>query len=405
MHTSAHLFTGGCGDVRGFANAGFAPVFGANHHPASVRTARANWSGMHVREADIQTIDMRTVPKATVLVGSPICWESTPSGGNASARTQDTLDFDEPGDKPRRSEWTQTRITAWEPIRYAEVHRPLAYCGENVPGFGTRNRALFDAWLKVWEAMGYVPVLACVNAAHIRVGDLGPLPQYRDRLVWAMVRKDIGRLPDLRPRPDAMCPDCGPVQGIQHWTNLRGRRVGSYNRKASAPGPGRHSSYFYVCPTPRCHQRVEPIVPGIGEVIDRTVRGHRFGDGRPDRKSTPYGEQTRRRVQSGIDLFRGKPFIVTLRRNGRATPLDEPIGTLTAQGGGHHYLARPTDSLKAEDVEYRPLTVEEKARAQGFPDHHVLEGDGPDRRLQVGNAVPVNVATWLATRVKEILPT
>src|SRR5690606_947879 len=141
--------------------------------------------------------------------------------------------------------------------------------------------------------------------------------------------------------PDAICPDCGPVQGIQHWTNLRGRRVGSYNRQATSP-TGAGASYFYVCPTPACHQRVEPVVPGIGEVLDLTVRGHRFGDGRPDRKTTPYGEQTRRRVQSGIDLFRGKPFIVTLRRNGRATSLDVPIGTLTAQGGGHHYLARPT---------------------------------------------------------------
>ncbi|MGW7504405.1 DNA cytosine methyltransferase [Streptomyces albidoflavus] len=399
-HTSAHLFTGGCGDVRGFANAGFRPVFGANHHPASVATAKANWPDMATREADIQSIDMRTVPRATVLVGSPICWESTPSGGNSKARTQDTLDYEQPGDKPRG--WTQTRITAWEPIRYTEVHRPLAYVGENVPGFATTNRALFDAWLHVWDAIGYVPVLACVNAAHIRVGDLGPLPQYRDRLVWAMIRKDLGRLPDLRPRPSAMCPACGPVLGVQHWTNLRGRQVGAYNPRATLNSTG--TSYFYVCPTERCHQKVEPIVPGIGDVIDPTVRGHRFGDGRPDRKHTPYKPGTRSRVQAGVEQFHGKPFIVTLRRNGRATSLDVPIGTLTAQGGGHHYLARPTPDLDVDEVEYRPLTVEEKAAAQGFPSHHILKGDAPDQRLQVGNAVPVNVATWVATKVMEVLP-
>lgn len=408
--TSVHLFTGGCGDVRGFANAGFAPLFGANHHPASVATARANWPRMRVREAAIQTIDMRTVPKADVLVGSPICWESTPAGGNSKARTQ--LEFDL-GDrrKARRSRWEQTRMTAWEPVRYTEVHRPLAYVGENVPGFATSNPELFNSWLRVWDALGYVPTLAVVNAAHIRVdtpdGCLGPLPQYRDRLVWVMTRKDLGRVPDLRPRPDAVCLNCGLVKGVQHWPGKdHGRRVGSYLRRPRASGRTSQAkqSYHYVCPTPRCHERVEPVTHGIGDVIDETVRGHRFGDGRQDTTGfEPYAQATRRRVAAGIETFQGKPFVVTLRNHGGATSLDIPIGTLSAQGGGHHYLVRPGPDLDIDECEYRPLTVLEKAAAQGFPAHHVLAGSEADRRLQVGNAVPVTVATWAAQPVKAVL--
>ncbi|GGT02449.1 hypothetical protein GCM10010271_00080 [Streptomyces kurssanovii] len=32
-YTSTHFFTGGCGDMRGFTNAGFLSLYAANHHP------------------------------------------------------------------------------------------------------------------------------------------------------------------------------------------------------------------------------------------------------------------------------------------------------------------------------------------------------------------------------------
>ena len=95
MYTSGHLFSGGWGDGRGFMNAGYAPRFGTNHNPAAVATARANVPGLYVREAAIQTIDMRTLPYADVLVGSPICREATPAGGNSKARVQEEFDVGE----------------------------------------------------------------------------------------------------------------------------------------------------------------------------------------------------------------------------------------------------------------------------------------------------------------------
>jgi DNA (cytosine-5)-methyltransferase 1 len=392
MTTGVFLFAGGCGDLRGHTNAGVTPLYGANHLKAAVDTARANWPSIRAEQCDINNLDMRSVPAADILGGSPICWEVSPSGGKAAPRTQAALDEDGHAKGP---DWSRTRMTAWDPIRYAEVHKPLAYVGENVPQFGmTRNRALFDAWLHVWDALGYYVTLASVNAAHIHGPGFDRLPQSRDRLVWAMVRKDIGRVPDLRPRPDTLCPNCGPVQGIQHWTTDYGvRKVGEYN-----------DQYHYVCPTPRCHLRVEPVTRGIGDVIDHTVRGDRFGDGWVQGKArVPYADATRRRVEIGLDRFGGAPFIVTLRRNGTASSLASPIGTLSAQGGGHHYLARPTVDGTVDECEYRPLTVQEKARAQGFPPHHVFAGGDTAVRLQVGNAVPVNVATWAARQVKAVL--
>lgn len=415
MYTSGHLFSGGFGDGRGFLNAGYRPRFGANHNPAAIATARANVKGIYVREAAIQTIDMRTLPSCDVLVGSPICRDASPAGGNAKVRVQEEFDVGD-GKEAKPSKWQQTRMTAWEPIRYADVHEPLAYVGENVPGFCLNNPPLFDAWLNVWDVLGrrgYYAAIACVNAAHISVdtphGPLGPLPQFRDRLVWVMVRKDIGKVPDLRPRPHAICPNCGPVKGIQHWPgvkNGRGRRIGAYlhlSRMAKSGVSRAEKSYYYVCPTPRCHARVEPVTRGIGEVLDMNVPGHPFGDGRQDRNE-PYSPAARASVAEGHQQFGGKPFIVTRRNHGGATSLDQPIGTVTAQGGAHHYLARPDPSMDIDACEYRSLTVAENARAQGFPAHHIFGGSEGDQKLQVGDAVPVTIATWAAQETMKILP-
>lgn len=392
MTTTVHLFAGGCGDLRGFDNAGYQALYAANHDEEAVDTARANWPRLRVQRCNINNLDMRSVPRADGIVGSPICWEATPAGGNKAPKAQTEIGLG--GEQAEPAEWSRTRMTAWDPIRYVEVHRPLFYVGENVPGFATRQKELFAAWLGVWDALGYNPVISSVNAAHIHGPGYERLPQSRNRLVWAMIRKDLGRVPDLRPRPDALCPDCGPVQGIQNWTTGYGvRKVGEYG-----------DQYHYICPTPRCHLRVEPVVRGIRDVIDESVRGDRFGDGYWKGKArVPYVDATRLRVQAGIDLFEGEPFIVTLRKNGTATSLDTPIGTLSAQGGGHHYLARPGADGTVDGCEYRPLTVQEKAEAQGFPPGHKFAGGETAVRSQVGNAVPVNVATFAALRVKAVL--
>lgn len=394
MTTTVHLFAGGCGDLRGFDNAGYHALYAANHNKNAVDTARANWPTLRAQQTDINNLDMRSVPRADGIVGSPICWEATPAGGNKAPKAQTEIGFDGEGEQAEPADWSRTRMTAWDPIRYAEVHRPLFYVGENVPGFATRQKELFTAWLGVWDALGYHTVLASVNAAHIHGPGFERLPQSRDRLVWAMVRKDLGRVPDLRPRPDALCPNCGPVKGVQNWTTDYGvRKVGEYN-----------DQYHYICPTPRCHLRVEPVVRGIGDIVDKAVKGERFGDGYAKGSTrVPYADATRHRVEAGLDHFGGKPFMVTLRRNGTATSLAQPIGTLSAQGGNHHYLVRPGPDGTVDGCEYRPLTVKEKAAAQGFPSHHILAGGDTAVRMQVGNAVPVNVATWAARQVKAVL--
>lgn len=372
MLTTIHLFAGGWGDGRGYQDTpGYRPLYAANHARAAVDTARANCPAIRAQRCDINNLDMRTVPAADGIVGSPICTEASPSAGMPLPVTQPALDADD--DRAPAADWPRTRMTAWDPIRYAEVHRPLFYAGENVPRF--RQWPLFRAWLGVWDALGYEPHVTTVNAAH----DLGHggLPQSRERLVWAMLRRDARLRLDLRPRPRCECVECGPVLGVRGHVAGRG----------------------FVCPNRACgHRRVQPALTGIGIVIDPDVHGRPFGAGAGP-GGRPYVEATRRRVRIGLDRYQGEPFVVTLRNHGTASPLTAPIGTLTAQGGEHHYLVRPTPSGEIDDCEYRPLTLREKASAQGFPAHHVFAGTETEQRLQIGNAVPVNVARWQAGRI------
>lgn len=101
------------------------------------------------------------------------------------------------------------------------------------------------------------------------------------------------------------------------------------------------------------------------------------------------------------------PHLVTYRNHAKPWRADQhQLATVTA-GGNHHGIATVTSS----GVYRRMLNNRERARAQGFPDDYIWHGknvpvirNGKRRyidevRVQIGNAVSVNVARWLGERV------
>lgn len=395
--TSTHLFSGGCGDLRGYVDAGFTATFAANHDADAVSTVRANFADVRAKRCDINNLDFRNIPRTAILAASPICTEISPAGGNATPQQQGQFEEEADGDEDERAaepEFARTRATAWDLIRADEVHDYDAVCGENVIDFATRWR-LFDAWLNVWDALGKNVQVVAVNSAHVRGKDNESAPQIRNRVVFCFSKKGLP-LPDLRIRPACICPECGPVGGVQRWgkrfDQAGVRKVGNY---------GARQQYQYVCPTPRCHVPVQPIVRSIREHVDWSARGRRLGDGRPHRKVfEAYGPATTRKIRIGLERFEGEPFIAILRNNCTVQSLDAPVSTIAT--GNHHLLVRP--GARLEDCEVRQLTVRERARAQRFPDTHIFAGDAEtSQKRQVGNAVPVNVAHWLGSRVRAAL--
>jgi DNA (cytosine-5)-methyltransferase 1 len=79
---------------------------------------------------------------------------------------------------------------------------------------------------------------------------------------------------------------------------------------------------------------------------------------------------------------------------------DEPSKTIKAGGhgvpGGENMLAYP-------DGRVRYFTVRESARIQTFPDEYIFPVSWTESMRQLGNAVPVGLATAVATSVRDLL--
>jgi DNA (cytosine-5)-methyltransferase 1 len=90
-----------------------------------------------------------------------------------------------------------------------------------------------------------------------------------------------------------------------------------------------------------------------------------------------------------------QPFIVKYYKTGRSVSIDDPLDTITTKD--RFMLVEPkTGKPVAElDILFRMLQPHELAGAQGFPSDYQFCGTREDRVKQIGNAVPVNLATAL----------
>jgi DNA (cytosine-5)-methyltransferase 1 len=80
--------------------------------------------------------------------------------------------------------------------------------------------------------------------------------------------------------------------------------------------------------------------------------------------------------------------------------LDEPAKTLKA---GDHGVPGGENTLRLPDGSLRYFSVRECARLQTFPDEWVFAGSWTESMRQLGNAVPVELARLVASRLSEVL--
>ena len=78
------------------------------------------------------------------------------------------------------------------------------------------------------------------------------------------------------------------------------------------------------------------------------------------------------------------------------SPLDEPAKTLKA---GDHGVPGGENMLRRPNGDVRYFSVRESARLQGFPDGFLFHGSWTETMRQLGNAVPVPLATSLASSI------
>lgn len=79
----------------------------------------------------------------------------------------------------------------------------------------------------------------------------------------------------------------------------------------------------------------------------------------------------------------------------RRLSMDEQCLTLTTS-------PNQKQTERCHPTETRPLTVREYARIQTFPDDYVFHGSVSQQYKQIGNAVPVNLAYYLALEIKKL---
>lgn len=61
------------------------------------------------------------------------------------------------------------------------------------------------------------------------------------------------------------------------------------------------------------------------------------------------------------------------------------------------------EQIDVEDCYFRMLSAREHLRAQRFTDDYTVLGHGGEQTKQAGNAVPANVAQWIASALLEVL--
>ena len=377
------LFAGAGGLGIGVSRAGFTPSAVVEWDQFCCDTIRENrargidavahWPEPF--EGDIRDVDFRPHEGHVELVtGGPPC-QPFSLGGKHRAHN-DVRDM-----------WPQA-------VRAIREAKPQAFIFENVKGLTRESFASYLAYIvhqlsypemvlranEGWEdhlcrlerhhtgrrrssGLTYRVVYRVLNAANYGI------PQRRERVVFVGFRSDLGvewSFPAETHSRDALLWEQGETGA--YWDS---HRVAKRDREIAA----------------RFAQRSDNLFEKPAALPWRTVRDA-IGD-LPDpewdvRNAAAF---LNHKFQGGARSYAGHT----------GSPLDEPAKTLKAGvhgvPGGENMLVRPDGSV-------RYFSVRESARLQTFPDDFLFHGSWSETMRQLGNAVPVDLATIIARNVR-----
>lgn len=312
MITLTDLFCGAGGSSTGAIQVpGVQVRVASNHWDLAVETHNTNHPDAAHICADLSQINPAYFPTTDILWASPECTNHSVARG----KRRDTATPDMFGDLLPDEAAERSRATMWDVPRFTEHHRYQAVIVENV--VDAANWLPFDAWLAAMDSLGYDHSIVWLNSMHAHLAGMGA-PQSRDRMYVVFWRQG-NRRPDLERvvRPDAVCPQHGPVAAMQ-----------SFKRHDRLPWGRYRAQYVYRCPRVECrNQVVEPLFRPASDIIDWSLEGTRIGD-----RSRPLAAKTMARIQAGIDRYWSPVAVPVEGRDGKqAAPVDAPLRTMTTR--------------------------------------------------------------------------
>ena len=333
--TAIDLFSGAGGATQGLTDAGFSVIAAVEFDQIAAESYRLNHPSVHIWEQDIRTLKAKTLARELELKPGELGLLK------ACPPCQGFSTLAEgriKGDDPRNELVRHT-------IRFVRAFRPKAVLVENVPGLGRDRRS--KEFLEALHRMGYNAKAYPVNAA-----DFG-VPQKRKRLIILALRGLRSELPQTLSPGD---PE-EPRTVKQAFSQLESETVP--DDPLSVP---RALPYKVL-------QRVKAIPVG----------GNRY--------SLPYELQ--------LDCHKKLAEEGKSGASGSYARLlwEEPAPTMTTR------CTTPACGPFLHPELHRPLTLREAAAIQTFPASYQFAGTRGDIERQIGNAVPVKMATVIAHQI------
>jgi DNA (cytosine-5)-methyltransferase 1 len=376
---SIELFAGAGGLGIGLHDAGFraARVIEWDRYCCDTireNQARAVWSvaDWELTEGDVRSVDFSPYEGQLDLVsGGPPCQPFSMGG--------------------RHRAYDDARDMFPQAIRAVRQARPRAFIFENVKGLTRASFRNYFEYIRLqlehpciiatsdetWEEhlarlerhhvagtrsdLHYRVVTRVLNAA-----DFG-VPQKRERVFFVGFRDDQDiewNFPNETHSLDALL-----------WS----MNSGSYWERNEVPKGGR-------CVPARWRERAKEIREWPASLPWKTVRDALFGLPDPEREPTKCRDFLNHRFQPGARSYPGHT----------GSPLDEPGKTLKA---GVHGVPGGENMLMRLDGTVRYFSVRESARLQTFPDNFLFHGSWSETMRQLGNAVPVLLASTVGQSV------
>jgi len=384
---SIELFTGAGGLALGISSAGFKHLAVIERDADSCASLRENqkrnvldMATWPVNECSVEEFDYKAVPEDIELLAAGVPCQPFSIGGKHL------------GHEDERNMFPQT-------INVIRTVRPKAVLIENVRGLTRSSFARYFNYIQLmisypeikrksneeWsghlsrleryhtkgkpDGLFYRVVARILNAA-----DFG-VPQKRERVFIVAFRSDLGL--------EWSFPSCTHSSDALLWDQFC---TGEYWRRHDVPKRS----------IPRLDEsaavRIEKLGSGLLPLLKpwKTVRDAI--------SNLPHPSKKRKSGDPGLTHF----FIPGARTyvGHTGSPLDEPAKTLKA---GDHGVPGGENMLVMQDGGVRYFTIRESARLQTFPDEYVFPQSWTESMRQIGNAVPVDLASILAKDIREKL--